>query len=247
MTTALRRNDHGRAGRTTRPGVRAALTRQVAELTALALRTVDAVPARELAAVDRALAQTRAALEAIADRAGVAVAEAGTAAPVDLATAFESAETPGRPVTDAELARAEADWTAALDRGYRHRDLIAATAGPLLAPREVAARLGVSTVTINTWRTQGKLLALRLDHHQYRYPRFQFADSPAEGEGGVVTGFADLLALLGDRDAWSKVQLLVTSDPFLGGQRPIDVLRAGGAEARDWLRRWAAGAGELGH
>jgi hypothetical protein len=225
--------------------VRAALTRQVAELTALALRTVDAVPVRELAAVDRALEQTRAALEAIADRAGVAVAEAGTA-PVDLATAFDAAEASGRPVTDAELDQAEADWMAALDRGYRHRDLIAATAGPLLAPREAAARLGVSTVTVNTWRTRGKLLALRLDHHQYRYPLFQFAASPAEGEAGVVTGFADLLALLGDRDAWSKVQLLVTPDSFLAGQRPIDVLRAGGAEARDRLRRWPAGVGELG-
>lgn len=246
MTTVLRGDERGRSGRPTRPGVRAALTRQVAELTALALRTVDAVPARELAAVDRALGQTRAALEAIAAHAGVAVAEEGTAAPMDLATAFDAAEAPGRSVTDAELAQAEADWTAALARGYRHRDLIAATAGPLLAPRAVAARLGVSTVTVNTWRAQGRLLALRLDHHQYRYPLFQFADSPAEGEGGVVTGFADLLVLLGDRDAWSKVQLLVTPDPFLAGRRPIDILRAGGSEARDRLCRWAAGVGEPG-
>jgi hypothetical protein len=227
--------------------VRAALTRQVAELTALALRTVDAVPARELPAVDRALGLTRAALEAIAAHAGVTVTEAGTPPPVDLEAVFEATEAPGQPVTAAELAQAEADWTAALDRGYRHRDLIAATAGPLLAPREVAARLGVSTVTVNTWRTQGRLLALRLDHHQYHYPLFQFADSPAEGQAGVVDGFAELLAWLGDRDAWSTVQLLMTPDPFLGGQRPINVLRAGGAEARDRLRRWAAGAGELGH
>ena len=56
----------------------------------------------------------------------------------------------------------------------------------------------------------------------------------------------DLLALLGDHDAWSKVQLLVTPDPFLAGQRPIDVLRAGGADSRDRLRRWAASAGEQG-
>ena len=245
MATAMTGGERGRSSRATRPGARAALTRQVAELTTLALRTVDAVPARELAAVDRALGQARATLEAIKARAGAAGADEPSSS-VGVDTMFEATDAPGRAVTAAELSRAEADWAEALDRGYRHRALVEATAGPLLTPGEAASRLGVSTVTVNNWRLRGRLLGLRLDRHQYRYPAFQFADSPAAGEAGVVRGVEELLALLGERDAWSTVQLLLTPDPFLDGRRPIDVLRAGGGDAPDRLRRWAAGAGELG-
>lgn len=232
MATALTDGEQGRSRRATRPGERAALVRAVAELTTLALQTVDAVPARELAAVDRALGQARATLAAIAARVGGAE--------------FAATDAPGRPVTAAELALAEADGAAALDRGYRHRAQVEATTGPLLTPAEVATRLGVSTVTVNNWRARGRLLGLRLDRHQYRYPAFQFADAPAAGEAGVVRGFEHLLALLGERDAWSTVLLLMTPDPVLGGRRPIDVLRAGAPDALDRLRRWAAGAGEPG-
>ncbi len=65
----VRADDQGRrASRRAGRGARAALMHEVAELTVLALRTVEAVPARELAAVDRALAETRAALEAFVAR-----------------------------------------------------------------------------------------------------------------------------------------------------------------------------------
>ena len=133
----------------------------------LALRTVDAVPARDLTAVDRALGQARATLEAIAAHAGLAGDEEPVA-PADVAAVFDSIDAPGRPVTAVDLARAETDWAEAMDRGYRHRALVEATAGPLLTPGEAAARLGVSTVTVNNWRARGRLLGLRLDRHAYR-------------------------------------------------------------------------------
>jgi hypothetical protein len=204
------------------------------------------VPARELVAVEQALAETRAALEAIAARANRAGSAEIALTPDDLDTTFPPNEAPGRAVAPAELAEAEAEWAAAATRGYRHRARVEATLGPLLMPSDVAARLGVSTVTVNNWRRRGRLLAIRLDAHQYRYPAFQFADTPAEGEAGLVAGLDELLAQLAAPDAWTALLRLATPDPFLGGHRPIDLLRSGDPSARGRLRRWAAGVGELG-
>jgi hypothetical protein len=58
-------------------------------------------------------------------------------------------------------------WEAAFERGKSYRDVALREVGPVLTPVEVAARLGVSAVTVNNWRRRKRLLAFRFDEHKY--------------------------------------------------------------------------------
>jgi hypothetical protein len=60
----------------------------------------------------------------------------------------------------------------------------------LLRPAETAERLGV-------------------------YPLFQFADSPLQGERGVLRHLDSVLQALGERMAWEKALFLLTTHPRL--------------------------------
>lgn len=97
----------------------------------------------------------------------------------------------------------------------------------LLSASEVAHRLGISRVTVNNWRRQNRLLALQWDSHQYRYPSFQFAENPSEGEDGVVTGLAQVLRGLASTTNWGKVRFLLDSTRFSDRRTPLEILRQG--------------------
>ena len=192
-----------------------------------------------------ALRQARAALEA-----AWAPDERGAVelplTPERAARYFPAGRTLRRPVAEADVEAADAAWQAAMARGHRHREQALAGLGPVLTPREAAARLGVSTMTVNNWRRHGRLLAVRLDHHQYLYPAFQFAETPVEGERGVVRHLDRALAALGDRPEWERARFFATPAPALGGQRPIDALRAGDPAAAARVIDLARHGGEMG-
>lgn len=146
-----------------------------------------------------------------------------------------------------QLRIADERWREARARGRRYRADAQAQVGPLLTPAETAERLGVSAVTVSKWRRQGKLLGMRFDDHQYLYPLWQFAESPLEGERGVLRHLDTVLAALGDRTEWEKALFLLAPLPALHGQQPVDVLRSrptGEAIAR--LADLAYHAGEMG-
>lgn len=192
-----------------------------------------------------ALHQARAALEAAwapDERGAVAM----PLTPEREARYFPAGRTPRRAAAAADVAAADAGWAAALARGYRHREQALAGLGPVLTPREVAARLGVSTMTVNNWRQRGRLLAVRLDHYQHLYPAFQFSDDPAEGERGVVRHLDRVLAALGDRPAWERARFFATPAPELGGRRPIDALRGGDPSTVARVVELARDGGEMG-
>ncbi len=153
-----------------------------------------------------------------------------------------------RPPTSDEMARADAGWRERRAEGRRFRDEALAQLGPALTPAETAARLGVSAMTVTNWRRQGKLLGLRFDGHQYLYPVFQFAETPAEGERGVVRDLDRVLAALGDRTAWEKARYLITPWPYLRGRTSLDILRgdAGDASDREHVIHYARHSGEMG-
>ncbi len=149
--------------------------------------------------------------------------------------------------TAANLRSADERWQEALIRGRRFREEARAQVGPLLTPTQTAAQLGVTAVTVSKWRRQGKLLGLRFDDHRYLYPLFQFADSPLQGERGVLRHLDDLLAALGDRTDWEKALFLLAPLPALQGQRPVEVLTAGPTpETLARLTELARHAGEMG-
>ncbi len=149
-------------------------------------------------------------------------------------------------ITARAVREAGTRWDAAAERGQRDWVGAIAALGPLLTPGEVATRLGVSTSTVNNWRGRDKLLALRFDDHQYRYPAFQFAESPANSEQGLVPNLASILALLGERSPWARAQFFLTATPILQGETPLAVLRRGEREAVERVRRLAKQAGEMG-
>jgi hypothetical protein len=149
---------------------------------------------------------------------------------------------------DAEQLLIAADrWRAAQGRGRRYRTEARAQVGPLLTPAQTADRLGVSAVTVSKWRRQGKLLGLRFDDHQYLFPLWQFADSPLDGERGVLRHLDAVLAALDDRTDWEKALFLLAPLPPLRGQRPCEVLRSHpSAEAVAQLIDLACHTGEMG-
>ena len=116
----------------------------------------------------------------------------------------------------------------------------------MLTPAETAQRLGVSAVTVNKWR-QDKLLGLRFDDHQYLYPLFQFADSPLQGERGILRYLDGVLQALGEHTAWEKALFLLAPHPRLGGKIPVKVLRQKPSlDMLDRLYLLAQHAGEMG-
>jgi hypothetical protein len=152
-----------------------------------------------------------------------------------------------RQPTGDEVARADAGWRERRVEGRRFREEALAQLGPVLTPAEAAAHLGVSAMTLSNWRRQGKILGLRFDGHQYLYPTFQFAQTPAEGERGVVRDLDHVLAALGDRTPWEKARYLITAWPYLRGRTPLDLLRdAGDAADRERVITYARHAGEMG-
>ncbi len=137
-------------------------------------------------------------------------------------------------------------WEQALAQQSRFRADALAQIGPLLPPREVAKRLGVSRATVASWRTQGKLLGVRFDDHEYLFPAWQFVSSPAEGERGVLRHLDEVSAALGDAHPWDKAKFFLTRLPALGDRRPLDVLRGGSPEEVAVLVQLGSQRGQLG-
>jgi len=159
---------------------------------------------------------------------------------------FPVTDWPGRDPTPDQMAAANARWEAALERGRQHRKEALEQLGPVLTSRQVAERLGVSTVTVNDWRRRGKLLAVRFHHHQYVYPIFQFAAIPSRGEQGVLRHLEEILNLLPTASAWAKAQFFLTKAPFLGGRTPLVMLRSGKRRDIERVRMLAPHMGEMG-
>lgn len=85
------------------------------------------------------------------------------------------------------------------------------------------------------------LLALRTGSHRVVYPSFQFVD------GRLVEGLDAVLEALPERliSRWTVASWLVSDNPELDGERPIDVLAEGHLEpvlvaASAWARALAA-------
>lgn len=69
--------------------------------------------------------------------------------------------------------------------------------GGVLSTAEAADALGKTKTTVNTWRKNGKLLALELDGEFY-YPTFQFAENKKNSDEGVLKGLKELQSHLGN-------------------------------------------------
>jgi hypothetical protein len=149
-------------------------------------------------------------------------------------------------ISDADRKAAQERWATALARGHSYWARALAEIGPLLTPREVSDRLGVSVTTVNNWRHRDKLLGGRFDDHQYVYPTWQFVESPADGHSGVLHHLDELLACLGDSHLWEKAHFLLAPQPLFGGRTPLAVPRRGTVVEIERLKELASRHGEIG-
>lgn len=94
-------------------------------------------------------------------------------------------------------------------------------AGGVYEVAEVADFLGVTPAAVHQRRQRGTLLAVRSARGQWVYPAFQF--DPPE----LANEIAPVLTAFRTTEPWTKLSVLLSSAPSLGGKRPIDALRDG--------------------
>ncbi len=111
--------------------------------------------------------------------------------------------------------------------------------GPVYDTDGVAGLLGgnspVSRQAVNKRRG---LLALKTGSGRVMYPAFQFDET-----GAVVDGVADVVKLFDDGriSMWSVASWLVSPEPDLADEKPINALRRGGRDAVvATARQWAS-------
>ena len=142
------------------------------------------------------------ALEASDERSGLAVALA------------ETVEIP--PAKD-PLGRAKA-------RSLEVRRRLLREAGGTHEVAAVADLLEITPAAVHQRRQRGTLLAVRTAHGQWVYPAFQFEPPQRANEiGPILTAFRV-------SEPWTKLSVLLSSAPSLGGRRPVDALREGDVE-----------------
>jgi nucleoid DNA-binding protein len=84
---------------------------------------------------------------------------------------------------------------------------------------------GISRQRVQRRVEEGSLLAVPGPSNRRRYPTVQF-----NHDGTVVEGFKEVRDALATRNAWSLLNFLVTPDSRLGGEKPIDLLKANKVE-----------------
>ena len=100
---------------------------------------------------------------------------------------------------------------------------------PPLRWEEVSRLLRLTRGGVWDRKASGLLLALRDGPRRLLYPAWQFDTS---SEDGIVSGLRGLIAAMPVEDSWALAGMLTRPQPSLGGQVPIEELRAGG-ERRD--------------
>jgi hypothetical protein len=103
------------------------------------------------------------------------------------------------------------------------RELLTGDGGALPAS-EVANVLGISRQAVDKRRKAGQLLAVTLPRRGLQYPAWQFGE-----RGGTPAGLVEVLGALRMHDPWSQARFFVSGNDRLGGDRPLDRLRAGQA------------------
>jgi hypothetical protein len=125
---------------------------------------------------------------------------------------------------------------AARTRGEQAKREMLGAQGVLLDASEVALRLGLTVRAVEARRERGLLLALPLDNGAWAFPSWQLADRD------ILPGLEDVLRSLTAAGPWSRLQFFLSGDPYLDGETPLALIRAGEIEK---VRRLASAYDEL--
>jgi hypothetical protein len=107
---------------------------------------------------------------------------------------------------------------------YAHADLKEAGGAYNLAEVRKVMR-GVSRQAVERRVREGSLLAVPGPNNRRSYPTLQF-----NADGSVVDGLRAVPDSLGTQNPWAILGFLINPQDALGGERPIDRLRAGALE-----------------
>ena len=106
-------------------------------------------------------------------------------------------------------------------RGWQAQQELLKLAGGTMTSEQVAQVLRLTRQAVDKRRNSGKLIAIPQGQHKFVYPACQF------GERGPLMGLEEMLAGLGDRDAWMQLTFLLSPNSDLDGKSPHDLLRQG--------------------
>jgi hypothetical protein len=143
-----------------------------------------------------------------------------TAAPTNL-TVLVRALSSGELLEDLKAAEPLAP---AFIRGIAAKRRLVEENGGTLTAEHVAQHLGITRQAVEKRRRAGKIIALSMGRHGYRYPVWQLTES------GVLPGLDKVLTFLAAHDEWMQTAFFVSANPRLGGRNPVEALKAGELE-----------------
>jgi hypothetical protein len=109
-------------------------------------------------------------------------------------------------------------------RGYEAKYRLIEEHGGTLSAEKVGEILGITRQAVEKRRQMGKLLALTMGRHGYRYPVWQFSES------GTLPGLEQVLGVLAPHDQWMQTAFFVSKNPRLNNRTPIEMLEGGEIE-----------------
>lgn len=106
-------------------------------------------------------------------------------------------------------------------RGIETQRRLVEEHGGTLSAEQIAQMFGITRQAVDKRRRSHTLIALNMGRHGYRYPVWQFTKS------GSLPGLEDVLQALEPHDEWMQIAFFVGKNPRLGGETPVDMLKAG--------------------
>jgi excisionase family DNA binding protein len=103
--------------------------------------------------------------------------------------------------------------------------------GGAIERTEAARRLNVAIQTLHNWVENGRIVAWKDPAGRYRFPNWQF------GADGILPGIRNCLAELDSGDQWAVMCFFLIPSHYLGGRRPLDLIREGHPEKAIELAR----------
>lgn len=194
-------------------------------------------PARRTASGREALAR------AFLDRSGAALQRLSMAAPQDALARALSAPTDVGGVASllSDLAALDHDisaadpWAKELADGAVLKQELLREAGGAFTSMETATLLGISRQAVDQRARRGTLLAVPRGSGERLYPACQF------DELGVVAGMEKILDAFTVDNPWTRLSVLLDTDPELADRTVVQALRDGDLEeARSVVRRFGA-------
>jgi hypothetical protein len=109
-------------------------------------------------------------------------------------------------------------------RGIEAKRRVLTEDGGMLSAEKAGEILTMSRQAVEKRRKAGRLIGVSLGRRGFGYPAWQFT------ERGTLPHLDDVLNVLKEHDAWTKLVFLTTQNAALNGMRPIDALRSGDVE-----------------